>query len=172
MITHFDVIKNIWAGERNVEAGSAGEVDLAAYMRHVWQPVIDAGGLADGYQLQLAYEIKGGDCKKCGKPWVKVKVNSYAVFEYYKPACSCFPRCPLCGRVLMAEVYNLDELCSSCKVGTHCQIWVDVNAGSGRERITKKERCGGLMVPTNGGKFKCKRCNDTRVIHVAPMVAI
>ncbi len=49
----------------------------------------------------LMVEARGGDCPRCGQPWVaKTTKNRFAEFVWYDPACRCYYRCPACHRSL------------------------------------------------------------------------
>jgi len=56
------------------------------------------------YQM-LVGEIRGGvKCKACGISWKEVRFNdSFGMGLYYKPACGCSPKCPVCHRSLHIE---------------------------------------------------------------------
>ena len=43
---------------------------------------------------QIMLSLRGGECIECKVPWVQVAVdNMFAKFEYYRPACKCYPLC-------------------------------------------------------------------------------
>lgn len=70
-------------------------------------------------------ERKGGPCPVCGVEFAKVVVdNKFGKFDYYQPACRCFPVCKTvqltngtvvgCGRFLITEKLAGIGYCTSC----------------------------------------------------------
>ena len=70
----------------------------------------------------ILISIDGGKCYKCGEEYEAVEVdNIFAKFTYYRPRCSCYPICWHCGRLLVEEKIERDNLkyCSNCHVNIY-----------------------------------------------------
>jgi len=134
-------------------------------------PLCDAGVLdgASWYVREMFLAAKGSNCPNCGKPWVPVYVkNKIAEFHYYVPSCSCYPRCPFCGKVLLAEVMEKAKGCTNCmisregsgidaKYGLRCKKWTTEIEHKGKKVKVANTRCPGTMVPVLGG-WECNIC--------------
>ena len=88
-------------------------------------------------------EAKGGRCDKCSSPWQQVQIdNAFCTATYYQPDCNCWPRCPVCLRILEADIQLGAKHCSYCGPVLQCPNWVmrDKTFKSG---FTKKvnQRC-------------------------------
>ncbi|QDP66807.1 MAG: hypothetical protein Unbinned6201contig1000_30 [Prokaryotic dsDNA virus sp.] len=52
------------------------------------------GNLPSEIGLVIDKEFGGGDCPRCEEPFARVDVNNnHGKFTYYKPSCTCYPRC-------------------------------------------------------------------------------
>ena len=104
-------------------------------------------------------ETYGGECPVCGESWIPVfHKNSLAKMTIYQPSCSCYPRCPFCGRVLMVEVETQGDdtrVCNNCGAKYLCPEKVTKYDKNNRPHPAK---CEGLIVPMKGGYFQCAEC--------------
>lgn len=77
--------------------------------------IYDAGAIDVARDIRNA--LGGGECIRCGKPWRKVVVkNVYASFEYWTPACKCYPVC--------RKVLRMERIKGTGRMGT-----IDVGCG-------------------------------------------
>jgi ribosomal protein S27AE len=74
-----------------------------------------AGALYTAELLRLELERKGGNCPKCGTPFLAVHVDTeHADFWYHKPDCACFRICAGCGRDMVMEGLVNEPDCQYC----------------------------------------------------------
>lgn len=110
----------------------------------------------------------GGICDHCGAQWKKIEVDqktaggrTIAQFEYFLPACNCYPKCDFCGGVLYVEVKEGIMGCRNCfteKAYPRCRKLIYKRQKSGRTAADPKPaRCSGYMAPRIGG-FECTEC--------------
>jgi hypothetical protein len=80
---------------------------------------------------QVDLEMMGGPCPKCGKPFQQICVDSDdGKYDYYEPACKCFPKCEVvlrrdakkqlmttigCGNWKIAETLINAPYCFNCR---------------------------------------------------------
>ena len=65
----------------------------------------------------ITAQIDGGKCIRCGVRYREVAVdNVFAKYTYYMPDCDCFPVCWHCGKVLIEEKLNRENVkyCPNC----------------------------------------------------------
>lgn len=110
--------------------------------------------------ILLERDINGGECMNCGKEYKRIEVKTkYIHFSYFEPACSCFPRCPLCGRMMHHEVLTNQNGCRNCGASQCIEEGktndYDENA---KRRVEKHIRCSGVATPMSGGNFRCTDC--------------
>jgi hypothetical protein len=87
----------------------AADICLEAGLEHKWN--------------ELKLEHDGGVCPICSTP-LRLRVggqmprdNRTDLFFYWMPACSCYPTCPTCGRVMIEETFEGIDWCRNCHYG-------------------------------------------------------
>lgn len=89
---------------------------------YAWSEEAEANYKADNKTVAtlMALEITGGRCPKCSIEWHRVEFNnSLGSGVHYKPACSCYYKCPRCHRSLHLEdagglLADNDYFCTNC----------------------------------------------------------
>jgi hypothetical protein len=113
---------------------------------------------------QFELEAFGGNCPKCGTAWVPRKVeNELTSFEYWQPACRCYPVCWNCGNYLLYEIESGIMYCTNCQYMPRCDRIVEKTRRSKETGKTtkKKERCGGKYCLSEGEYF-CDSCGHRK----------
>jgi hypothetical protein len=156
--TMWEIIEGICKGEYR----GGRVVDMEA----LYTPIIKKLISQNRMQEAVLYERSafGGNCLRCGVDYKKISEpwNGRFTFEYYEPACTCFPHCPSCGRSLFIEMELGEKGCSHC-LYVKCVEVSDVSIFNekARKNVTKRVECGGIMTPIRGG-FRCEKCNTIR----------
>lgn len=67
------------------------------------------------YAAEMA--IKGGDCRSCGRPWMKVEVRSrFGGFDYFEPGCKCLADMQAARIAAENSKRTLDEAFAKAKI--------------------------------------------------------
>lgn len=137
---------------------NVGEIHLGTALMSSMDKCIELQLKEEALLLEL--DINGGPCLSCGKEYRKVEIKTkYIHFQYYEPSCSCFPKCPLCGRYLHHEVMTNQAGCRNCgKLQCIEEGRTNDYDESAKRRVERKIRCSGIAAPINGGNFRCDMC--------------
>lgn len=80
-----ELVHGVMLSDKKYEVVVAHEIDRAEALHNA--------GL-EGVSRDVITSLDGGECRYCGKTWEKVDVNNmYAKYTYYRPGCSCYPKC-------------------------------------------------------------------------------
>ena len=140
------------------------EVDLPGLMRIEHDSLIHehkGGFIPLELVTQIEMESFGGPCPKCGKEWAKRYIdNIYVKFEYWQPACRCYPICFNCGNYLLYEIEAGKKFCQNCHIMPSCSQWTsgDTTDKMG-QKGSKRKRCEGQYLLGRKG-YSCDTCGD------------
>jgi hypothetical protein len=154
----------LFLGMKNIPVGPINLAALAGQNMSIIAHVVPASELRLN-QLQA----EGGKCPKCGKDWNRRHYkNRLAEFDIYIPACTCYPRCPMCNRVLMVEIDERLDGCTYCGP-IFCTAWVKKEVATGEGKFSRQKKatpCGGACRPFLGG-FVCSDCGaENQIIRI------
>lgn len=145
----------------------------------VWLEAESAGAISINDLNAYEKELSGGKCDKCGTAWIKTNYkNEDLLINHYKPACRCYPRCPICNRLLMVETTEGLPCCVYCFClnpskterdrpqnwtlpgCTNLVVKKTKDPKTGKESIdyNKKTKCGGSLKLQSNGNYYCTGC--------------
>ena len=144
-------------------------LDLEAVMHRVHERIEavykkNPKSLPQGLVTQFELEAFGGACPKCETLWVRRKVeNVLVIFEYWQPACTCYPVCWNCGNYLLYEIESGIMYCMNCKHMAICDQVTEKTKKSAKTGKTTKKKggCGGKYRLSEGEYF-CDSCGHTK----------
>ena len=135
-----------------------------------WKPRVNAGSI-EQYEYDLIVKAeKGGVCDACEKSWKReeIKINEKVATWYYRPACTCYPRCIYCGRFLIVETKEKMGGCRYCgEIECYRIIGGNKKTPDGEKvKKSKRRKCTGhlKLKPLDHGGFtvyECDRCGFT-----------
>lgn len=118
----YDWIISLCSDKENAESALEG-----SYME-----CVKRWGWETEYAQAINLERRGGNCKYCGRPFVK---KTCGELYWYEPGCHCYPKCNHvklwakvngyegwhqiqgCGRYLVYEKFKGLDYCTHCKIG-------------------------------------------------------
>jgi hypothetical protein len=146
------VVRKILKGE------SIGRIDMAEMMEFTLSRLLDQKKVESAMLMDI--EVLGGECPVCKKPFKRVDVqNKWVSYTYYIPACSCFPQCPLCSRLMHHEVMSTSKYCTHCGPIRCFEKTETTQRDEETGRKAKKiVRCTGRLV-ARMKYWQCDTCN-------------